>query len=303
MIQPPKLKVKDKAVIISPAGFIEKELITATAQILQNWGLDVDISSNALHKMGRFSGTVEERLSDLQNAIDDANTKLIFCSRGGYGIVHLLDKLDFTGLKNNPKWIIGYSDITALHSALQVNGIMSLHAPMAKHFYEEGSSDTSVIHTRSILEGYDLEYTIKAEEDSHLNKKGIAKGNLFGGNLAVMCGLLGTKYSYIPQGGILFIEDIGEEPYKIDRFIHQLKLAGVFSKISGLVVGQFSDYKEDPLMYSSLYQSISNVLGEYTFPICFNFPVGHVKENMPMIVGKDATLIVKDNHITFKQKI
>lgn len=301
MLQPPKLQIGDKAVILSPAGKIDAELVEKAAVLLSEWGLGVEVSENALCQTGRFSGFVEQRLSDLQNAMDDPDVKLIFCSRGGYGTVHLLDKLDFTGIKQNPKWVIGYSDITVLHAALQSNGIISIHGPMAKHFAEEGPADISVRFTKAIVAGEPIIYDIPVTNYAHLNRKGKAAGKLFGGNLSVFCGILGTKYAKIPRKGVLFIEDIGEEPYKVDRYINQLKLAGVFDRISGLIVGQFSDYTEDNDMYSALYESIAQTVAEYDFPVCFDFPVGHVKHNFPLVMGKTARVAVKENQIIFKQ--
>lgn len=301
MIQPPKLNQNDKAIIVSPAGKIDSSVVYGATSILKEWGLDPIISNHALNNVGRFSGTIEQRLSDLQNALDDSDIKLILCSRGGYGAIHLLDKLDYTKLRQNPKWIIGYSDITALHSAILSNGVMAIHGPMAKHFSEEGPTDPSVKYTQSILFGENINYQFNVEGIHNINKEGVAHGPLFGGNLAVLCGLMGTKFLYVPQNGILFIEDIGESPYKLDRFINQLKLSGIFEKISGLIIGHFSECEEDSNMYAPLHETIANTLYEYSFPICFNFPVGHVVNNYPLIVGKEATLRVNSNHIIFKQ--
>ena len=301
MIQPPKLQIGDKAVILSPAGKIDSGLVEKAAELLGEWGLGVEISENALCRTGRFSGFVEQRLSDLQQAMDDPDVKLIFCSRGGYGTVHLLDKLDFTAIKQHPKWVIGYSDITVLHAALQSNGIMSVHGPMAKHFADEGADDIAVRFTKAILAGERIVYEIPVTSYAHLNRKGKASGRLFGGNLSVFCGILGSKFAKIPKNGILVIEDIGEEPYKVDRYINQLKLAGVFERISGLIVGQFNDYTEDNEMYSALFESIASSVAEYGFPVCFDFPVGHVKHNFPLVMGKTAKLAVKENQIIFKQ--
>lgn len=301
MKRPAPLQFNDKAVILSPAGNIEEHLVKNTASILESWGLIPEVSENALCSTGRFSGFVEQRLSDLQKAFDDPDVRFIFCSRGGYGVVHLLDSLDFSRIKTNPKWVVGFSDITALHAALQANGIMSVHGPMAKHFSEEGAHDISVRYVKSILAGQPIKYEIPVAKSAHLNRRGKASGRLFGGNLAVFCGLMGTNVVRIPQNGILFIEDIGEAPYKVDRMIYQLKLAGVFDKISGLIVGQFTDYEEDNEMYNSLHQSILNAVSEYSFPVCFDFPVGHVRLNFPVIVGARASLSVKENQIIFKQ--
>lgn len=301
MIQPPKIKENDKVIIVSPASHIDAKLVEKTVSVFNEWGLQVEVSSNALSKNGRFSGTVSERLSDLQNAMDNPDAGVIFCSRGGYGTIHLLDKLNFSKFREKPKWLVGFSDITALHTLFQSHGYMSVHGPMAKHFAEEGRDDFCVISLKRIFERKPVKYNIPVSDFQGLNRTGKAQGRLFGGNLAVYCGLLGTKVLRIPQSGILFIEDIGEEPYKTDRFIHQLKLAGVFDKISGLIVGQFSDYEEDEEMYKPLYQSIATAVREYDFPVCFNFPIGHVQNNYPVIMGKRTSLEVNENQIIFKQ--
>ena len=301
MKRPSPLQSNDKAVIVSPAGRIEESLVTKALSVLRQWGLIAEASENALCRTGRFSGFVEQRLSDLQQAFNDPDVRLIVCSRGGYGVIHLLDKLDFTAIKQNPKWIVGYSDITALHAALQINGIQSVHGPMAKHFSEEGAEDVAVRYTKSILAGQPIKYQVPVARNHYLNRNGRASGGLFGGNLSVFCGLLGTKYAKIPRNGILFIEDIGEAPYKVDRMIYQLKLAGVFEKIGGLVVGQFTDYEEDNEMYATLYESILNAVREYDFPICFDFPVGHVALNFPLIMGARTQLHVKKDEIVLKQ--
>ena len=302
MIRPPALHNDDKAIIVSPAGKIDPLLVDKAAAVLCEWGLQVEVAPNALCQTGRFSGFVDQRLSDLQTAMDDPDVKLILCSRGGYGAVHLLDKLNFDGIKRFPKWLVGFSDITALHAVFQKNGMISLHAPMVKHLAEEGSSDISVRFMKSVLFGSHLKYDLPTMRYDFLNRSGQSSGTLFGGNLSVFCSLLGTKYINIPHKGILFIEDIGEEPYRVDRMVHQLKLAGIFEKISALIVGQFSDFTEDPLMYASLNESIMTAVREYTFPVCFDFPVGHTKHNFPMLMGEKASLSVKKGQIIFKQK-
>lgn len=263
-----------------------------------------EISPFALGENGRFSGTEAERLSDLQQAMDDPDARLILCSRGGYGVMHLLPKLNFAGIRRYPKWVVGYSDITALHAALQSHGVASIHGPMASHFSREGADDVSVRYTKSILAGQPVCYSIPTDllsPGASLNRTGAAKGRLFGGNLAVFCGLLGSRYVRIPDKGILFIEDIGEPPYRVDRMIHQLKLAGAFNRISGMIVGRFTDYEEDDQMYAPLYESILHAVEEYDFPVCFHFPVGHVKLNFPLIMGVMAELRVNNDSIFFKQ--
>lgn len=302
MIRPPLLKPLDKAVIVSPAGKIDEDIIDKAAVILREWGLKVEVGENALYSVGHFSGSIDQRLSDLQKAMDDSKIKLIFCSRGGYGMVHLLDKLSFDGMIQNPKWVVGYSDITALHAALQSNGIISLHAPMVKHFADEGGSDKAVMYTKTVLTEGRINYEISAAEYGYLNRQGKTSGQLFGGNLSVFCGILGSKYAVIPRNGIFVIEDIGEEPYRVDRMIYQLKLARVFDRIKGLIVGCFTDYVEDKEMYKPLYESIMAAVSEYTFPVCFGFPVGHVKDNYPVLMGADAVLTVINDRIFFTQE-
>lgn len=301
MKRPPFLKLNDKVVILSPSGNISAAHVNNAADIIRSWGLEVTLSENALRETGRFSGFVEQRLHDLQTAMDNPEVKLIFCARGGYGAVHLLDRLDFSAMKENPKWLIGYSDITALHTALQSNGIMSVHGPMAQHFSEEGAANLSVLYSKAALSGKDLNYTVPTEYP-FLNRQGRATGTLFGGNLSVYSSMLGSKYIKIPRNGILLLEDIGEEPYRIDRMIYQLKIAGVFKRLKGLIVGQFTEYEEDNKMYGSLYESILSAVKEFDFPICFGYPVGHTKINLPIIMGGNATLTINKEEVLLKQR-
>lgn len=301
MKRPPKLRVNDRAVILSPAGSICGETVYKAASILQGWGLRLEVAEHALCEVGRFSGSIQQRLSDLQKSFDDPSLKLIFCSRGGYGTVHLLDQLDFSGMIKHPKWLVGYSDITVLHIALQSKGIASIHAPMAQHLADEGADDEAVCFLHSVLFGDKVRYEIPVERHVSLNRSGTANGRTFGGNLSVFCGLLGSKYVTIPKGGILIIEDIGESPYRVDRMIYQLKLAGIFDRIGGLAVGRFSDYLEDSQMYFPLKESIAEVVKDYDFPVCFDFPAGHVKANFPIVMGGMATMTVREDIVLFSQ--
>jgi muramoyltetrapeptide carboxypeptidase len=288
LISPDKLSNCDKILIASPSGAIDPTYIDDACLVLKNWGLLPEVMPYAKNRLGRFCGTIDERLSDLQQAMDDPYAKAILCSRGGYGIVHLLDKLDFSGIKKYPKWLIGYSDITALHFAFFKNGLMSLHAPMAKHLVQDKDSIASY-YLKEMLFGSEFSYEVTP---NRLNREGKASGRLMGGNLAVICNLLGTPYAEIPDGTILFIEDIAEKPYQIDRMMWHLKLAGVFDRISGLMVGRFTEYEEDPSMYASVYESIADIVSGYSFPLCFDFPIGHVVGNYPLVHGAEAVLEV-----------
>lgn len=302
MVRPPLLKSFDRAVIVSPAGEIDKDIVEKAKTILHEWGLKVEVGENALCNSGRFSGSVEQRLADLQKAMDDVDVRLIFCSRGGYGMVHLLNRLSFEGIVRNPKWVVGFSDITALLAALQRNGIISLHGPMTKHFADEGAEDKAVKYVKTALTEGRIKYEIPVTRYKNLNREGRISGRLFGGNLSVFCGILGSKFVSIPANGILVIEDTDEEPYRVDRMIYQLKLAGVFERIKGLIVGRFTHYTEDDKMYSPLYESILMAVSEYMFPVCFDFPVGHVKDNYPLLMGAETSLTVKSDRIIFKQE-
>ncbi len=296
-ISPDKLSRRDKILIVSPSGAIDPAYIHDACLVLKNWGLIPVVMPHAENRLGRFCGTVGERLSDLQQAMDDPDAKAILCSRGGYGIVHLLDKLDFSGIRKYPKWLIGYSDITALHAAFYKNGLMSLHAPMAKHLAQDMDSIASY-YLKETLFGAAVHYQVVP---NRLNRQGKASGRLLGGNLAVICNLLGTPYVDIPEGTILFIEDIAEKPYQIDRMMWQLRLAGVFDRIAGLVVGRFTEYQEDPLMYSSVYESIREIAHGYEFPLCFDFPVGHVVGNYPLVHGAETVLEVTPHKASLNQ--
>lgn len=293
------LKQGDKAVIVSPSGNIEVKYINGSKVVLEDWGLAVEIAPHAANSYGRFCGTIEDRLSDLQSAMNDTSVKLIFCSRGGYGSVHLLDRLDFTKINKNTKWLVGYSDITALHQIFLHNNIISLHAPMSRHLTEEGN-DQSSKYLKDILFGKIPEYTI---EPHPLNIKGKTRGTLFGGNLAVLCSLIGSSYLRTPENGILFIEDIGEAPYKIDRMMWTLKLTKILSNIKGLIVGNFSNYEEDRLMYAPVYESIRNIMSEYNIPVVFNFPVGHTSSNYPLLHGSCIELLIDTDRTILKQNV
>jgi muramoyltetrapeptide carboxypeptidase len=221
------------------------------------------------------------------NAYQNPDVKAILCSRGGYGVVHLLDKINPELIRNNPKWLIGYSDITALHALSQNCGVASLHAPMARHLAEEDMTDSSIVAFSKILRGQMPDYTFDAHP---LNREGECNGVLRGGNLSVLQGLRGTSFDMKAEQIILFIEDIGEKPYQVERMMYNLKMGGFFEKISGLIVGQFTDYEEDIQMHRSLYELIGDVVSKYTFPVAFGFPVGHVTQNMPLLCGCDCLL-------------
>jgi len=297
MLTPPFLEKGSVVRLVSPAGFIDSELVEGAQKCLQNWGLIARIGKYAMSCYGRFSGTSEQRLFDLQEALDDTECNAIFFTRGGYGTIQILDKLNWNTFKKHPKWLIGYSDITMLHVLLQKEGIASIHGGMAKILAESLMSEQEHVQIlQQILFGTLPTYHCQAHV---FNRFGVAEGLLCGGNLSILYSLRGTPYDTIPEKSILFIEDIGEKPYLVDRMMHNLKLGGILSRISGLIVGTFSDYEEDPLFGKTLREIIADAVSEYTYPVCFDFPVGHDGRNLPLIcgamvrfeVGKESTFL------------
>lgn len=298
MIVPKPLQTGDKAIIVSPAGKIDPEYVQRASELLTSWGLIVEQSPVCLGEYGRFSATAEERLEDLQKAFDREDIRLILCSRGGYGVMQFLDKLTPDSLLKNPKWIIGYSDITALHAMLQKNGLASLHAPMARHLSLSGPDDVAVNYLKSILWDKAPDYTTP---EHPFNRTGKASGILRGGNLSLLYALRGTPFDFNPEGTILFVEDIGERAYHIDRMFQNLRMSGILERISGLIIGEFTDCEEDPFMKQSIYEGIYKMVAPYPYPVCFGFPVGHSDNNYPLLCGNTSTLIVQDDQVILKQ--
>lgn len=289
LIFPPYLQQGDKVVIVSPSGKIDKFILKGMKKKLEEWGLNPALSKYAGHSWGKYAGTIKQRTSDFQSALDDKDIKAIFCSRGGYGAVHIIDKLDFTLFKEHPKWLIGFSDITALHNLMQFNGYASLHALMGRHLVVEPDDDCCIAYLKDILFGDLPQYSCPGHK---LNKPGTAKGILRGGNLAVLYGLRGTPFDFPPEETILFLEDVGERPHAIERMVYNLKLGGVLNKLSGVIIGQFTEFEEDKSLGKELNRALADVLKECDCPICFNFPVGHVVNNLPLICGSEVELKV-----------
>ncbi len=288
----PFLQKNDLISIIAPSGKVNKDYVINSKKLFERFGFQTKLGSHVFSQYGRFAGTQDERLSDLQEALDDPQSKAIFCARGGYGVIHLLEKLSLNQFNKNPKFIIGYSDITALHSVINNAGICSIHAPMSSHLSEE-HEDAATLYLMDLLSGKLPGYQI---DFHHLNKTGQAKGILRGGNLSVLASLRGTPFDFPAENTILFIEDISEQAYHIERMMYNLKTGGILKKISGLIVGQFSDCEEDESLCKTIYQAIFDLVSEYNYPVCFNFPVGHVKDNYPMICGAVVHLSVNDSN-------
>lgn len=300
IIFPKSLKKGDKIAIVSPAGYVEESQLESGLNLIKSKGYEPVLGA---HVYGRFdngypySGTEQERIDDLNWALNDDDISAIWASRGGYGCQHLLQHLRLKHFRQNPKWYIGYSDNTVIQSFLLKEGYASIHAQTIK------TSSFGVIEegykmTFDILEGELPKFLV---EENKFNKKGKAEGQLIGGNLALIYALLGTKFSFNFKDKILFIEDIGENFYSIDRMLMSLELAGVFKKINGLIVGGMTNMGEEAenkeyeeSFDSFAYQLISERIKKYDFPTVFGFPNGHIFDNRPLIIGAEVKIKVKD---------
>ncbi len=291
---PPFLTENDKVALVSPSGAVDTNYINGAVKLLSEWGLELIIGAHAKGKIGRYSGSIEERISDFQEAIDNPDIKAILCARGGYGLIQIIDFLDFSAFEIKPKWIIGYSDITVLHALTANIEVVSIHSHMARQLSSLPANSASVKNLRNVLFGVMPSYTTPSHP---LNRKGNVQGEVIGGNLSVLYSLRGTHLDMDGYRKILFIEDIGEKPYHIDRMMHNLKMGGILENLEGLIVGQFTDYEEDPLMGKTVYELIADAVKEYEYPVCFNFPVGHVDNNMPLLIGAEAHFIVSDKEV------
>jgi len=298
---PPYLQKGDTIGLVCPAGFMPVEKISECIRVLnEDWGFTTKVGNTLGRQYHYFSGTDDERLEDFQHMLDDDNLKAILCARGGYGLSRIIDKIDFTNFKKNPKWIIGFSDITVLHSHIYRNhNISTLHAPMANAFNEEGYKNEFVQSLRYALEGKKIKYQAALHE---FNRKGEAIGELVGGNLALLAHLVGTDSDLKTKGRILFIEDVGEYLYNIDRMLYQLKRSGKLDKLAGLIVGGFIDMKDTERPFGqTVHEIIRDAVADYDYPVCFDFPVSHGKENYALKVGAGYKLKVGKNKVTLEE--
>ncbi|MDE6269778.1 MAG: LD-carboxypeptidase [Muribaculaceae bacterium] len=284
---PAPLRDGDRIAIVSPAGPVDSALVYAAADTLRAQGYLVDIYPSALGKVGQYAASDSARLADLRDALMNDSVRAIMCSRGGYGAVHLLDSLSQLPLARDPKWLIGFSDISALHALLASRGIASIHGNMCKHM-ALGPDDEDNAMMLAMLRGYRPTYELPADS---LNRPGRAAGRLLGGNLAVIAELINTPYDVIVPGTILFIEDVEEPIYKIERIMYQLRLSGVLPRLAGLVVGQFTGYRPNA-SYETMEQMIADMVAPYGYPVAFNAPIGHVDHNVPVIQSAEVVLDV-----------
>ncbi len=289
MIQPTYLQKNDTVAIVSTARKIMLDEIQPAIDLLKKWGLNVVVGATIGLEEHQFAGNDTQRTADFQKMLNSPKIKAIWCARGGYGTVKIIDKLDFALFKKYPKWIIGYSDVTVLHSHIQNLGFQSLHATMPLNVKK--NTNSSLASLKKSLFGETISYEIKSSEN---NKIGEAKGDLIGGNLSILYSLTGSDSSTNTKGKILFIEDLDEYLYHIDRMLMNLERNGYFENLKGLIVGGFTDMHDNDIPFGkNAKEIILDIVSEYNFPVVFDFPAGHLKDNRALIFGRKVSLKVE----------
>jgi len=290
MLRPPDLQPGDTVGILAPARKVSPEEMAPFIEMLTSWGFNVIEGKHLYGDHNQFSGTDEERTADFQAMLDNEGIRAIFCARGGYGSVRIIDRLDFSRFRKTPKWIVGYSDISVFHAHLGRNlGIQSLHAAMPINFPPEGEMNSSMQSLKEALEGKDPEYIVEAHP---LNRPGEAEGYLCGGNLSMLYSIAGSASDLETAGKILFIEDLDEYLYHVDRMMMNLKRAGKLDSLAGLVVGGMSDMNDNPIPFGRTAEEIiADTVQEYDYPVVFGFPAGHLPENLALIMGARVRMV------------
>ncbi|MDY7395929.1 LD-carboxypeptidase [Aureibaculum sp. 2210JD6-5] len=300
MTKPPSLQKGDTVMILAPAGIVKDTIgVENGIALLKKWGLSVKLGKNLFNQHFKFAGTDAERLADFQNALDDDNIKAIWCARGGYGAIRILDDLDFTKFKQNPKWIIGFSDITAFHNEIHKMGIETIHGIMPLTYKPDEKEQRYAIKSlKKAFFGKRVRYRV-AESD--YNREGDAEGVVVGGNLSLVYSMLGSKSQIDVSGKILYLEEVGEALYHIDRMMISLKRAGYFENCKGLIIGGMSNMKSEPSEFGMSYEEIIlDAVKAYDFPVAFDFPAGHITDNRTIILGREVELKVKGSKTVVK---
>jgi muramoyltetrapeptide carboxypeptidase len=297
---PESLKAGDEIRIVAPASIVETDYIEKSSGSLNDLGYVSTVGKSIFSAFNQFAGKDEERLSDFQEAIDNPKVKAIFCARGGYGSVRIIDKVDFRRFIKTPKWIVGFSDITVFHSWINTHyRISTLHSPMPINFDKPQFRD-NLIKLNSILKGAKPEFEVKAHE---LNRHGICKGTLVGGNLSILYSLQATPYEINTKNKILFIEDVGEQFYHLDRMLNNLRLSGKLKYLRGLVVGGMTEMQDKKRPFGkTAYEIIQEAVRGYDYPVLFDFPAGHLDNNIPFILGAETELQVGISCAIIKQR-
>ncbi len=295
--QPPFLRKGDEVAIISPAYFIDEKQLDDSVSILEGWGLRVHVSKNALKREGPFAGTERDRISDIQEMTRSSNIKAIFCSRGGYGLLKIIDKIDFSALKRYPKWYCGFSDVTILLVWLsEVEGLMTIHGEMPLNYLNREIKPETLDSLHDALFGGLKPVRWKGE----FSRPATAAGEVTGGNLSLLYSLMGTAAEPKTRGRILFLEDTDEYLYHIDRMMTSLRLAGKLRGLSALVSGGFTSVKNTKIPWdTNVWQIISSVTATYKYPVFTGFPAGHTGDNRAFYIGRRARLTVSEDEATF----
>lgn len=297
MKTPAYLTRGSRIAIVSPAGYINPDFVESAEKFLTKKGFVVEKSPHCLGRHYQMAGTDEERLYDLQNALDNPNIDAILCSRGGYAVNHIIDKIDMTKFVEKPKWILGFSDITNLHLLSNKYGVQSLHCQMAKAIHNKPRAKC-ISNILQYLKGEKINYKFAPNK---LNRNGIAEGELIGGNMSIIYSLQGTEFAINCDDKILFIEDLNEYLYHLDRMLINLKMSGKLAKLRGLIVGSFSDMKDNNSPFGkTAYEIVKAHTAEYSYPIGFGFPVGHIDNNQPLIEGGKYRMIIADDKCTLE---
>ncbi len=287
---PPPLKQGDKIAIVAPAKAIPPALLEDALRILKSWGLKVVMGQHVFKNHHQFSATDKERLHDLQEALNNPEIKAVLCARGGYGTTRLIDKLDWEGFRKSPKWVVGFSDITVLLACIEQKGYQAIHGPMPVMFGLEGA-EHAVQSLKKLLYGEAMHYSIAHHP---LNEQGEVTASLTGGTITLLCNSLGTPTETKLEGKILFLEDVGEYLYALDRMMVQLRRSGKLAHLAGLLVGNFADMKDNSEIPfgKSVEEIIKDATEGYLYPKAFGFPLGHVAHNLPLPCGRTVTLSV-----------
>ena len=300
LVMPRALKAGDTIAVVSPSSMPDSMTVVKGCQTLREWGYVPVVGSHAFNNYHGFAGTADQRAEDVLWALRDSTVKAILCSRGGDGAVQVLRRIQLEEFRQHPKWLLGFSDVTALHSAEVAAGVMSIHSSMCDGISMRGERDSVNSILRQLLQG---QLPVYQAPPHPLNQPGDATGMLVGGNLSVFCGLAGSEYDFLNRsdaGLILFIEDTSESMSKVDRMLHHLEIRGILSQLKGIIVGHFSKYKHPENGFADMYDMLHEYLQHYDIPVCYDFPVGHHSVfNYPMVegcqvrlqVGQDKTLI------------
>ena len=287
--------------IVSPAGKIDKKHVMPAVNWLEKQGYNVKLGKHVFARHFQFAGTDEQRAADVQEALDDTNCEAIICSRGGYGTVRIIERLDFTKFLKKPKWLVGFSDITILHSRLHNLNVPTIHGVMPRYFLDgKGAPREDLMSMMKLIKGEGISYEVNATE---FDRRGAAAGQLLGGNLSIVNSLHGTKYDIDTNGKILFLEDIDEFLYHTDRMVHQLKLSGKLDNLAGLILGDFTDMKDNESPFGqTVHEIFAEAVKDKDYPVCYGFPGGHDKKNLALAFGREWQLDVAESGTRLRLK-